>query len=393
MVQIQGFFPYFISLFPGLGHLYMQRPVKALGYGIPFWTAVLMFFVILFDSPDFDPLLLLFAGGVILWSICFIDMILTIRKLKAYHAQAFINPAQQTYTTTGYGRDPFAPEAAYSSNQAAQQPPFMKGPSYQHLSPASPPVYDPERSKVLLLSFIPGLAHFHLGLMKRGLSIMVLFFGIPIFIFFVVGMTGGDSFLAFLLALPVILFYGMYDALNLLKRKQANLELIDCSFFDDFYHNRSNQKNRTVATLLSIFPGAGHLYIGMQIRGIQLMIGFLLSLYMLDVLRLSFFLFLIPVFWFFSFFDALQGISRLEHGEVKDIPIVSGLQNYHRWIGVGMLLLGLYVVFDRISPLLYEKVFGNTNYYYLIRDYFNISVVSLILIISGFVLLFRKKKN
>lgn len=381
MIPIQGFFPYFLALFPGLGHLFLKRPIKTLAYGIPFWLIVIVFFYNYFENHYSELLFFLFVIDVILWLICFIDSLLTIQKIKA------------TYSEMGYG-DPTAAYTSYGAGTPAgtQQPPYSTGPAYQTAPPVNPYQYDPERSKVMMMSFIPGLAHFHLGMMQRGLSVMALFFGIPIFIFFVVGMTGGDSFLSFLLALPVILFYAMYDVLSQLKRKQAGLELVDRSIFEDFYQNRSGQKSRTVATLLSIFPGAGHLYVGMQIRGIQLMIAFILSLYMLDVLRFSVFLFLIPILWFFSFFDALQMISGMERGEVTDKPIVTGLKNYQRWVGLSLLLLGLYVIFDRLSPLIFEKFFANKSYYYLVQ-YFDVSLVSLILIVSGIVLLFGKKKK
>jgi len=374
MIPVQGFTPYFLALFPGLGHLYLRRTGKAFAYGLPFWLIVTFFFLqfITYNSHSF--LSVLFFGDVILWLICFIDTLFCIQKVNsaAYKQMQMQMSAQQPVNTQSSYGDPLA--APMYDGHYATEP------------------YDPERSKVLLLSFIPGLAHFHLGLMQRGLSIMALFFGIPIFIFFVVGMTRGNAFLAFLFALPIILFYAMYDAFEILKRKQIGMENVDRSFFEDIYQNRGNHKSRTVATLLSIFPGAGHLYIGMQMRGIQLMIAFILSLYMLDVLRFSVLLFLIPILWFFSFFDALQVITRMDREEIIDKPIVSGLTHYHRWIGIALLLLGMYVIIDRISPTVI-RYFLDNEAYYLFRQYFDVAIVSLILIISGVVLLFRRKKQ
>ena len=49
---------------------------------------------------------------------------------------------------------------------------------------------------------------------------------------------------------------------------------------------------RPLPRFLSMFPGAGHLYLGYQRRGVQLMAAFLFSIYILDVLRLGIFLFL-----------------------------------------------------------------------------------------------------
>ncbi len=49
------------------------------------------------------------------------------------------------------------------------------------------------------------------------------------------------------------------------------------------------RKNKTIAMLLSMFPGAGHMYLGLQKRGLQLMAAFLFSVYFMDALRLSLF--------------------------------------------------------------------------------------------------------
>ncbi|TCZ71073.1 hypothetical protein E0485_22865 [Paenibacillus albiflavus] len=373
MIPVQGFTSYFLALFPGLGHLYLRRPGKAFAYGIPFWLIVVFFFFAYITHNTRSFLSALFYVDVILWFICFIDTLFSIQKINSTafkQMQMQMSSQQPAYAQPSYD-DPLA------------------APMYDGHNSTEP--YDPERSKVLLLSFIPGLAHFHLGLMQRGLSIMALFFGIPIFIFFVVGMTRGNAFLAFLFALPIILFYAMYDAFEILKRKQIGMENVDRSFFEDMYQNRGKHKSRTVATLLSIFPGAGHLYIGMQMRGIQLMIAFILSLYMLDVLRFSVLLFLIPILWFFSFFDALQVITRMDRDEIIDKPIVSGLTHYHRWLGIALLLLGIYVIIDRISPVMF-RYFLDNEAYSIFRQYFDIAIVSLILIISGIVLLFRRKK-
>lgn len=388
MIPIHGFFPYFISLFPGFGHLLVKRNTKAVAYGIPFWGIVLLFFYTFIGHGSRDFGAFLFFTDIVLWVICYIDMIFTLQKLKSAYAYAQMQQQNYDYDASAYDpmHRPFPP---------LSKPPFPPNPGEIPMMSSNPTVYDPDRSTVLMLSFIPGLAHLHLGLMQRGLSTMLLFFGVAIFIFFVTGMTSNGSFLAFLLALPVLWFYSMYDALHLHKRKMKGELLEDRSFFDDLYSSRTaGKRNRTVATLLSIFPGAGHLYLGMQKRGMQLMVGFLLSLYLLDVIRLSFFLLLIPIFWFFSFFDALQIISRFEREETYDEPVVNGLKNYQRWIGLGMLLIGIYYVFDQVGPRILNQFFNESGmqYYFMIRDYFHIIVVSCILIIGGIVLLVRRKK-
>lgn len=54
---------------------------------------------------------------------------------------------------------------------------------------------DNERVHVILLSFIPGLGHFHMGLMQRGLSFLISFFGFMTVMLFLAGITSSDAFL------------------------------------------------------------------------------------------------------------------------------------------------------------------------------------------------------
>lgn len=70
-----------------------------------------------------------------------------------------------------------------------------------------------------------------------------------------------------------------------------------------------------------MFPGAGHMYLGLQRRGLQLMAAFLLSIYLLDLLRLSAFLFLVPIIWFYSFLMLYSKQQNTEKNEYKTNPL------------------------------------------------------------------------
>ena len=64
------------------------------------------------------------------------------------------------------------------------------------------------KALTFFLSFIPGVGHYYLGCMQRGLQLNLLFFGT----IFLIGLAKLDG-LEFLL--PVIWFYGLFDALHL----------------------------------------------------------------------------------------------------------------------------------------------------------------------------------
>lgn len=63
------------------------------------------------------------------------------------------------------------------------------------------------------------------------------------------------------------------------------------------------------------------MYLGLQRRGLQLMAAFLLSIYLLDLLRLSAFLFLVPIIWFYSFLMRYSKQQNTEKNEYKTNPL------------------------------------------------------------------------
>src|SRR5690606_11255599 len=247
---------------------------------------------------------------------------------------------------------------------------------------------DSERCYTIILSFIPGLGHFQLGLINRGLTFLIGFFGLGTMIVFISVFTDQGAFMVFLGILPIIWVYNMFDAVQLVGKKQRGEELVDKTIIEDFEETRREQgrKSKTLATVLAIFPGAGHLYLGLQKRGIQLMAAFLFAIYILDELRLSLFLFLIPIIWFYSFFDALQKVSKHGEEELEDVPVVSYIVNHQKWVGFGLIALGIYylvvnVVLPTVGPIILNAFnFDIRSFYY---DYFQGTIICILLIGGG----------
>lgn len=254
-----------------------------------------------------------------------------------------------------------------------------------------------ERFFTIVLSFIPGVGHFQLGLMQRGLTFLTAFVGIGTMVFLVAVFVMQDIFLIFLAFLPIIWIYSFFDAVQQLNKKQRGEKLVDRSILEDLEkHREHGQKSKTIATLLSVFPGAGHLYLGFQQRGIQLMAAFLISLYVLDVLRLSIFFFLIPIIWFYSFFDGLQKANLYGVKELEDKPIIKNLKNHQKWLGIGLIVLGLFFILDRVFiPSVAPKLSSifNVDIGYWYYEYFQITVISILLIGGGIKLFAQSKKK
>src|SRR5699024_6419875 len=107
----------------------------------------------------------------------------------------------------------------------------------------------------LLLSLIPGLGHFHLGLLNRGLTFLVSFFGATMMVFFIVFLTRQIGFLIFLGIVVVIWIFNLFDVVQLLKKKEEGEELKDRTVLEDLEEHRdSGKKSRAIAMLFSILP-------------------------------------------------------------------------------------------------------------------------------------------
>jgi len=88
------------------------------------------------------------------------------------------------------------------------------------------------RSKllVLLISLLPGAGYMYLGLMNRGLQTMVIFFGT----IFVASMTGIDEIVP--LILPVVMFYSIFDTLQLARQMNEGVLIEDKPLIDTGKH-------------------------------------------------------------------------------------------------------------------------------------------------------------
>jgi hypothetical protein len=347
----------FLSLFPGLGHLYLNRK-RGIVYLLAFLGLIGCGFCLAFLLHDGGPFVFFLIIAFLVWLANVLDMLVSL--LKGRPAEAVMESGQTGGTT-------------HQASRSQQQ-------------------Y--ERFFTILLSFIPGLGHFQLGLMTRGSAFLIAFFGLAVMVLFVTVVTREEGFALFLGGLPIIWFYSLFDALQLLGRKERGEEIVDRSFFEELEESReAGRKSGVLATFLSVIPGAGHMYLGLQRRGLQLMAAFVFSFYIMDALRLTIFLFLIPIIWFYSFFDGLQQFSRWRRGEVRDEPVVDWLLNHQKWIGIGLIGLGGFYLLDQVVLPIIERNFPDFNINYWFHSYVQTSIVSILLIGGGLKLLLGKKQR
>ncbi|MWV44666.1 hypothetical protein GRF59_13690 [Paenibacillus sp. HJL G12] len=390
---------FILNFIPGLGHYYMGRKGRGFIYPLLFFGGILLGFMLFVASNGEGAVFALTAFcAALLWIICMLDLIVYLLRIP---------PMQQPYGPGSYAPNgyphyagPGNPHAGMGGYPDQETFEGMEQPGMNGFQPPYPPPsgsvrsYESERFYTILLSFVPGLGHLHMGLMQRGLSFLIAFFGLGTIMFFLTGLTSHTIFLLFLGVLPIIWLYCMFDAVQLIHRRQAGEVIQDRSLFDDMEAGREDGKrSKVIATLLSAFPGAGHMYLGLQKRGLQLMVIFLGSVYVLDVLHLSLFLFLIPLIWFFSFFDGLQQTSRYGREPLVDRPIVEGISNHQRWLGVGLMLLGIYYVATSILFPAISNWFPNLYIDYRVDHYLKPAIISILLIAGGIKLMVGTDKK
>ena len=357
-----GLTAFLLGFIPGMGHMYLRKFARGFIYPIVVLLTLLFAFLLAVMESDGNYMIAGLIFGFLLWGISMIDLLITIFRRPAVH---FYRAEMESGSVS---EDPLAAPKTCSTDNAS--------------------------GTTIALAFIPGLGHLHLGLMYRGLTFLISFFGLFTMVFFITALTNEEDFLIFLGVLPIIWIYNLFDVMHLYHKKNKGETLVDRTIFEELLeHREEGKKSKMLAMFLSLLPGAGHMYLGLQRRGLQLMAAFLLSIYILDVLHLSLFLFLIPILWFFSFFDALQQLGRYEQGTAQDVPIVDWLMNHQRWVGFGLLGLGLFYIVDNVAVPTLTRLLHDTRILTWYELYFQTTLVSLVLIIGGIKLLLGSKKK
>lgn len=110
-------------------------------------------------------------------------------------------------------------------------------------------------------------------------------------------------------------------------------------------------KNPTLAAAFSVFPGLGHIYNGLYVRGLTFVVTFValigLASHGADIMAVG-----VAFFWFFNLFDAYRQATLINYGYATDLGVTDrprsskpGASN----LALGSLLfaIGLYGVLER----------------------------------------------
>ena len=119
----------------------------------------------------------------------------------------------------------------------------------------------------------------------------------------------------------------------------------------------------------AFFPGAGQMYLGMMKKGAAIMLTFFGLVSIASFLHLEFLLFLLPVIWFYSFFETLnvKWLSAEQRQELDDkfcADLLCKTKFSKGWIqtlkskhsllaGGGLIVIGIYLLFSTlVHPVL-----------------------------------------
>ncbi|HHV65280.1 MAG TPA: hypothetical protein GXX46_09440 [Peptococcaceae bacterium] len=255
-----------------------------------------------------------------------------------------------------------------------------------------------KKSKFLtiILSLIPGLGHIYLGLLQRGIVfLLATAFVILGGLFFVMWGVFYDP-IPFVI-LPFIILVALVDSLILADRMNRRLDEVQTmgangsETWQLFEEELKGQNGKILALTFSIIPGAGHMYVGQMEKGIQLMLAFLLTLYLSDFLNLSLLLMFTPVLWFYSIFDILHLVSNPEKR-----PETTFLGDFFRenqfsgkagkYLGIGLIAVGIIMIMEKIVLPQIAFFFDGQ-----IREYFRTGIIALLFIGGGIKLMLGSK--
>ena len=122
------------------------------------------------------------------------------------------------------------------------------------------------------------------------------------------------------------------------------------------------KKSRLFSLLCACWPGAGEMYLGLMNRGLAIMLLFW-GIIAVGAFGFVIPMFLLPVIWFYSFFDTLTlrnldyyALTELQErdeyffrdlmGDKYDLP--GAAQKYHLFLGIALIVCGGFFLYDRL---------------------------------------------
>jgi hypothetical protein len=216
-------------------------------------------------------------------------------------------------------------------------------------------------------------------------------------IFLVVGLSSmhrfGQAVIIPAALIPIVWIASLVDSMTLTDKINSIAQSTDEEKKAVLLEQMEQQNRKIIAMVLSVIPGAGHMFLGLQRQGIQLMSIFFFSFFITDWINVSIFMALIPIIWFFGLFDAMNKAAGNENQNDDSLPFFSWfgtqkpfIKNANKYIAYALIAIGCFLLFERIVLPGLERIID-----FQIREYFKIILLSVLFIAGGVKLLVGSK--
>lgn len=166
------------------------------------------------------------------------------------------------------------------------------------------------------------------------------------------------------------------------------------------------KRNKVWTVLFSALPGAGHMFMGFMKRGLSLMSLFFLIIFLSSWLGIGPLLYILPVLWFYSFFECLnltctsdEEFAKTEDQYLFHLENFSGMNERLSkragfYFGIILLFFGLYLIADRLlSQFQFALLPQVAEYLGGILSVFPQMFVGVVIILFGIRLIRGKKEE
>ena len=127
------------------------------------------------------------------------------------------------------------------------------------------------------------------------------------------------------------------------------------------------KRNKFLTVLFSFLPGAGHMFMGFFKIGVCFMSAFFLLCFLSAWLNIDSVLFILPIIWFYAFFDSINKMSLSDEEfysledhylcSLETLTIIKSNEFFKKnklYIGIGLVILGVYLAFNNIARLFFN---------------------------------------
>lgn len=169
------------------------------------------------------------------------------------------------------------------------------------------------------------------------------------------------------------------------------------------------KRNKFWTVIFACLPGAGHMFMGFMKMGLSLMLLFFGWFAVSSFLRLEALYFIVPVIWFYAFFDCInkafcsdETFAALEDHYVFEKYMQNkpsfDLGNKKKLVGTCAILLGVYLLIQNVLSMVtrYVNIYDNDvlyNLVYMVRDFLPQGIIAGVIIVIGARLIMGKKRE